>query len=75
MRKIIATLTIALTMITAATAQEHRGPGERRHFSPEEFKTKQKEYKKENMSLSDKIFAYSSFFNCLNQSLPLHSCL
>lgn len=53
MRKIIATLTLALTMITAATAQEHRGPGERRHFSPEEFKTKQKEYLTEKAGLTN----------------------
>lgn len=60
MKKIIATFTIALALFTAATAQEHRGPGERKHFSPEEFQEKQREYITEKAGLTpeeaDKFF-------------------
>ena len=52
MRKIFATLTIALTLITVATAQEHRGPREHRHFSPEEFEAKQRSYLSEKAGLT-----------------------
>lgn len=60
MKKILTVLTIALALFTTATAQEHRGPGERKHFSPEEFQAKQREYITEKAGLTpeeaDKFF-------------------
>ena len=60
MKKILTTLTIALALIGTATAQEHRGPGERKHFSPEEFQAKQRAHITEKAELTpeeaDKFF-------------------
>ena len=60
MKKILTTLTIALALIGTATAQEHRGPGERKHFSPEEFQAKQRAHITEKAGLTteeaDKFF-------------------
>ena len=60
MKKILTTLTIALALIGTATAQEHHGPGERKHFSPEEFQAKQRAHITEKAELTpeeaDKFF-------------------
>ena len=52
MKRFFATFAIAFTLITVATAQEHRGPGGPRHFSPEEFKAKQRSYLTEKAGLT-----------------------
>lgn len=52
MKRFFATFAIAFTLITAATAQEHRAPGGPRHFSPEEFEAKQRSYLAEKAGLT-----------------------
>ena len=52
MKKVLFTIVIALFATMATTAQHHERPGERRHFSPEEFKNRQRAYITEKAGLT-----------------------
>lgn len=52
MKKRLFTLAIALLAITVSMAQEHSGPKEKRPFSPEEFKARQRAFITERAALT-----------------------
>ncbi len=52
MRKALFTIAIAIIAVTAATAQEHRAPNQKPHFSPEEFQAKQRSHITEKAGLT-----------------------
>ncbi len=52
MKKRLFTLAIALLAITVSMAQEHSGPKEKRPFSPEEFKARQRTFITERAALT-----------------------
>ena len=52
MKKRLFTLAIALLAITVSMAQEHNGPKEKRPFSPEEFKARQRAFITERAALT-----------------------
>ena len=76
MKKILFTIAIALLAATSITSQENaqqRNEG-RRHFSPEEFQTKQREYITEKAQLTaEEAEASHCSLNCRKRNSVLNA--